>query len=130
MIEIFLPFLTTMPPLNAKSKKAKGQYDPEVRQFAKKRPADTAELEMEDAFLKKLCKKTSAECCGPAHARSAYNGNSKSKRYRKALMVSDFKCECHGHIRISAEQALEHNYGVVDGTRIITCSDYSYPWKE
>jgi hypothetical protein len=28
-------------------------------------------------------------------------------------MVSDFKCECHGHLRITEEIAREHNYGLL-----------------
>jgi hypothetical protein len=41
----------------------------------------------------------------------------------KTIMVSEFLCECHGHMRITFQQAIDHNFAVrengqVDDTKL------------
>jgi hypothetical protein len=72
------------------------------------------------------------ECCFSAHDGKrivwAEKGHEKIKKksHGQSIMISEFLCECHGHMRITAAQALEHNFkhalkpdGSVDATKLV-----------
>ena len=63
------------------------------------------------------------ECCFSAHDGKdkvwALRGHEpiKKKGEGKSIMISEFLCECHGHLRITEDQAREKNVFIkLDGT--------------
>lgn len=60
------------------------------------------------------------ECCFSAHDGRKYlwiegdKGHNRKKGQGKSIMVSEFLCECHGHMKITPDQATQFNYTGAD----------------